>query len=110
MEKFILYQDKFDEAASILEPLVGLYTLAPDLQNVFLTSGENGSESVFEVQHSKNSNWWDWGFPQGSEGSFGLFTTELEDTMVPFMLKDGVLMFQLKIYTMHMLLEILEEM
>jgi hypothetical protein len=39
---------------------------------VFLTSGENGPEAVFEVQHSKNSNWWDWGFPQGSEGSFGI--------------------------------------
>ena len=70
--KVYLYQDKFSEAASILEPLVGLYSLVPDLQNVFLTSGENGPESVFEVQHSKNSNWWDWGFPQGSEGSFGI--------------------------------------
>ena len=70
--KVYLYQDKFDEAASILEPLVGLYTLVPDLQDVFLTSGENGSESVFEVKHSKNSNWWDLGFPQGSEGSFGV--------------------------------------
>ena len=70
--KVYLYQDKFDEAAGILEPLIGLYTLAPDLQSVFLTSGENGSESVFEVQHSKNSNWWDWGFPQGSEGNFGI--------------------------------------
>lgn len=70
--KVYLYQDKFSEAASILEPLIGLYYLVPDLQNVFLTSGENGPESVFEVQHSKNSNWWDWGFPQGSEGSFGI--------------------------------------
>ena len=70
--KVYLHQDKFDEAASILEPLVGLYSLAPDLQNVFLRSGENGSESVFEVQYSKNSNWWDWGFPQGSEGNFGI--------------------------------------
>jgi len=70
--KVYLYQDKFSEAASILEPLIGLYSLVPDLQNVFLTSGENGPESVFEVQHSKNSNWWDWGFPQGSEGSFGI--------------------------------------
>ena len=35
--KVYLYQDKFDEAASILEPLIGLYTLAPDLQSVFLS-------------------------------------------------------------------------
>jgi len=70
--KVYLYQDKFDEAASILEPLVGLYTLVPDQQSIFYNSGENGPESVFEIQHSKNSNWWNWGFPQGSEGNFGI--------------------------------------
>jgi hypothetical protein len=70
--KVYLYQNKFDETANILEPLIGLYTLPANPQDVFLTSGENGPEAVFEVQHSKNSNWWDWGFPQGSEGSFGI--------------------------------------
>ena len=70
--KVYLYQNKFDEAASILEPLVGLYSLPSDFQGIFLNSGENGSGSVFEVQHSKNSNWFDWGFPQGSEGSFAI--------------------------------------
>jgi hypothetical protein len=70
--KVYLYQDKFDEAASILDPLIGVYTLVPNLANVFLPSGENGPESVFEVQHVKNSNWWDWGFPQGGEGNFGI--------------------------------------
>ena len=70
--KVYLYQDKFDEAANILEPLIGLYSLPSNLKDVFLTSGENGSEAVFEVQASKNSNWWDWGFPQGSEGNFGI--------------------------------------
>ena len=70
--KVYLYQDKFEEAANILEPLIGLYTLPSNFQSVFLNSGENGPESVFEVQHSKNSNWWDWGFPQGSEGSYAI--------------------------------------
>ena len=70
--KVYLYQDKFDEAASILEPLIGLYTLVPNQQAIFYNSGQNGPESVFEVQHSKNSNWWDWSFPQGSEGNFGI--------------------------------------
>jgi hypothetical protein len=70
--KVYLYQDKFTEAANILEPLVGLYTLPSSLQSVFYNSGQNGPESVFEVQHSKNSNWYDWGFPQGSEGSFAI--------------------------------------
>ena len=70
--KVYLFQDKFEEAATILEPLVGLYSLPTNFQSIFLNSGENGTESVFEVQHSKNSNWWDWGFPQGSEGSFAI--------------------------------------
>jgi len=39
-----------------------------------------------------------------------LFTTELEDIMVQFILKDGVLMFQHKSYMTHTLPEILEEM
>ena len=54
----LLYQDKFAEAANILEPLVGLYTLPSDPGSVFLVEGENGPESVFEIQHSKESNGW----------------------------------------------------
>lgn len=70
--KVYLFQDKFEEAANILEPLIGLYTLPSSLQSVFYNSGQNGAESVFEVQHSKNSNWWDWGFVQGGEGNFAI--------------------------------------
>jgi hypothetical protein len=69
--KVYLYQDKFDEAASILEPLIGLYSLPADPQSTFLKGGENGPESVYEIQHTKESNWWDWGYvPQGTEGNF----------------------------------------
>ena len=45
--KVYLYQEKFSEAANILEPLVGLYTLPADPGSVFLVEGENGPESVF---------------------------------------------------------------
>ena len=71
--KVYLYQDKFDEAASILEPLIGLYSLPADPQSTFLKGGENGPESVYEIQHSKESNWWAWNYvPQGTEGNFGV--------------------------------------
>ena len=71
--KVYLFQDKFDEAAGILEPLIGLYTLPADPQSTFLKGGENGPESVYEIQHSKNSNWWAWDYvPQGTEGNFGV--------------------------------------
>ena len=71
--KVYLYQEKFAEAANILEPLIGLYTLPSDPGSVFLVEGENGPESVFEIQHSKESNGWNWGWmPQSTEGNFGV--------------------------------------
>jgi hypothetical protein len=71
--KVYLYQGKYSEAANILEPLIGLYTLPSDPGSVFLVSGENGPESVFEIQHSKESNGWNWGWlPQSTEGHFGV--------------------------------------
>ena len=68
-----MYQGKYSEAANILEPLIGLYTLPSNPGSVFLVSGENGPESVFEIQHSKESNGWNWGWlPQSTEGNFGV--------------------------------------
>jgi len=71
--KVYLYQDKFTEAASEFEKVIGNFKLVSDYGSQFLKAGENGSESVFEVQHSNTSNWYDWGFtPQGTEGNFGI--------------------------------------
>jgi len=71
--KVYLYQDKFTEAASTLENVIGVFSLITNYQDQFLKSGENSAESVFEVQHSNDSEWFDWGFvPQGTEGNFGV--------------------------------------
>ena len=71
--KAYLYQDKFQEAASMLQNVIGVYSLVPNYGNIFLNTGENGPESVFEVQYSNESEWYDWGFvPQGTEGNFGI--------------------------------------
>lgn len=71
--KVYLFQDKFDESAAMLENVIGVYSLVPDYGSQFLKTGENGSESVFEIQFTNTSNWWDWSFvPQGSEGNFGI--------------------------------------
>ena len=45
--KVYLYQDKFDQAAAILDPLIGAYGLPERPASVFLKSGENGAESFF---------------------------------------------------------------
>ncbi|WGD36151.1 RagB/SusD family nutrient uptake outer membrane protein [Olleya sp. YS] len=52
--KAYLYQDKFSPAASILETLIleGPYDLVTDYDTIFENEGENGIESVFEVQYT----------------------------------------------------------
>jgi hypothetical protein len=52
--KAYLYQEKFDEAATILEDLIsdGNYSLVSDYSTIFEAEGENGIESVFEVQYT----------------------------------------------------------
>ena len=52
--KAYLYQDKFDEAAAVLEDVInnGPYDLVTDYNSIFEHAGENNIESVFEVQYS----------------------------------------------------------
>ena len=52
--KAYLYQDKFPEAANVLDDLImnGPYDLVTDYNSIFEHPGENGMESVFEVQYT----------------------------------------------------------
>ncbi|ULC58441.1 RagB/SusD family nutrient uptake outer membrane protein [Flaviramulus sp. BrNp1-15] len=52
--KAYLYQNKFSDAAIILDNLIvnGPYDLVTDYNSIFENAGENGIESVFEVQYS----------------------------------------------------------
>jgi hypothetical protein len=52
--KVYLFQDKFNEAASILDNVItnGGYVLESDYNKVFEFAGENGTGSVFEVQYT----------------------------------------------------------
>jgi hypothetical protein len=61
--KVYVYENKFDDAAAILDSVInsGVYSLVPNFQDIFLQSGENGSESVFEVQYTNLSNQHDYG-------------------------------------------------
>lgn len=51
--KAYLYQNKFDQAATVLENLIvnGPYDLVSDYKSIFEEAGENNIESVFEVQY-----------------------------------------------------------
>ena len=52
--KAYLYQDKFTQAASTLERVISSssYSLVTDYNTIFEDEGENGVESVFEVQYT----------------------------------------------------------
>ena len=51
--KAYLYQEKFAQSAEVLEQVIsdGYYSLATNYNNMFEAEGENGPESVFEVQY-----------------------------------------------------------
>ncbi|ARV06633.1 RagB/SusD family nutrient uptake outer membrane protein [Polaribacter sp. SA4-10] len=52
--KVYLFQDKFDESATVLENLInnGPYILESDYNKIFEFDGENGTGAVFEVQYT----------------------------------------------------------
>lgn len=52
--KAYLYQEKFSDAAEVLESLIeeGLYFLVNDYNSIFESEGENGPGSIFEVQYT----------------------------------------------------------
>lgn len=52
--KAYLYQDKFAQAATTLESLISTspYSLVTDYNSIFEMDGENGPESIFEVQYT----------------------------------------------------------
>lgn len=52
--KAYLYQNKFAEAATVLEDLIQdeNYSLVDDYDSIFEHSGENGPESIFEIQYT----------------------------------------------------------
>lgn len=71
--KAYLYQSKFTEAAAMLENVVnGPFSLLPNFANVFLASGENGAESVFEIQYSNLSPFYDWSNPGRGQGNLAV--------------------------------------
>ncbi|MFT4970061.1 MAG: hypothetical protein ACI9O4_001813 [Chitinophagales bacterium] len=52
--KVLLYQEKFNESANVLESVIntGTYSLIIDYSTIFENDNENNAESVFEVQYT----------------------------------------------------------
>ncbi len=72
--KVYLYQNKFDAAATMLENIItaNAFTLVSDFGSIFLAAGENGPESVFEIQYSNLSPYWNWGGATRGQGNYAV--------------------------------------
>lgn len=69
--KTCLWRQKWADAKSIAAEIVASneYQLTPDYADIFTLSGENNSESVFEIQYM-NASGGNWGKNNANEGSF----------------------------------------
>ena len=71
--KVLLYENKFSEAATVLENVVnGPFSLVDNFEEIFLQEGENGPESVFEIQYSNSSPFYDWSNPGRGQGNLAV--------------------------------------
>lgn len=70
--KALLYQNKFDAAAVVLENIItaNAFTLVTNFGSMYLASGENGTESVFEIQYSNTSPYYNWGGATRGQGNY----------------------------------------
>jgi len=72
--KVYLYQNKFDLAASTLEPIItsNAFSLVSNFGSMFLATGENGAESVFEIQYSNTSPYYNWAYEKRGQGNYAV--------------------------------------
>lgn len=75
--KVYLYENKFDAAATLLQTLISssAFSLVPNFASIFLASGENGPESIFEIQYSNASPYYNWGGVTRGQGNYAVQQT-----------------------------------
>ena len=71
LAKVYLYENKFNEAGPLLDGIItnGGFTLVNNFSDMFLKAGENGPESVFEIQYSNTSPYYNWGGTTRGQGN-----------------------------------------
>ncbi|MEJ8818368.1 RagB/SusD family nutrient uptake outer membrane protein [Lacibacter sp. H407] len=74
MGKVLIYQGKFDAAAPILESIItaNAFSLVTDFASMYLFTGENGPESVFEIQYSNTSPYYNWAGYNRGQGNYAV--------------------------------------
>jgi starch-binding outer membrane protein, SusD/RagB family len=72
--KVYLYQNKYDLAATTFEPIItsNAFSLVQNFGSIFLATGENGAESVFEIQYSNTSPYYNWNYEKRGQGNYAV--------------------------------------
>ncbi len=72
--KVLLYQRKYEAAATVLESVINAnaFSLVTDFGSMFLESGENGPESIFEIQYTNTSPYYNWGGVTRGQGNYAV--------------------------------------
>lgn len=72
--KVYIYENKFTEAIAVLDPIIasGAYSLVTDFASMYLATGENGAESVFEIQYTNGSPYYNWGGATRGQGNYAV--------------------------------------
>ncbi|HTI10396.1 MAG TPA: RagB/SusD family nutrient uptake outer membrane protein [Puia sp.] len=72
--KVYLYQNKYDSAATVLQSVINAhaFTLVSDFSSIFLSTGENGPESVFEIQYTNTSPYYQWSNVLQGQGNYAV--------------------------------------
>lgn len=72
--KVYLYENKFNDADAVLEPIItsSAFSLVSDYASIYLAAGENGPESVFEIQYTNGSPYYNWGGTTRGQGNYAV--------------------------------------
>ena len=72
--KVLLYQNKYDAAAPVLQDIINanVFSLVPNYASLFLVGGENGPESIFEIQYANTSPYYNWGGATRGQGNYAV--------------------------------------
>ncbi|RCH55702.1 RagB/SusD family nutrient uptake outer membrane protein [Mucilaginibacter hurinus] len=72
--KVLLYEGKFDQAATVLESIINAkaFTLVDDFASMYLAAGENGPESLFEIQYTNGSPYYNWAGYNRGQGNYAV--------------------------------------
>lgn len=72
--KVYLYEKKYAQAATALQSVIdgGAFSLVAKYDSIFVKSGENGPESVFEIQYSNSSPYYQWSNVLQGQGNYAV--------------------------------------